>query len=72
MRLSLGLWFMIRRTLIDAYFSLILDKPWFVLGALLLAVMLFGFFSRGCENQNGLEFSAASDAALSPSRRAAA
>lgn len=40
---------MLRQRLIDAYFSLVLDRPWVVLGAVLVAVLLFGFFSRGFE-----------------------
>ena len=38
----------------DAYFSLILDNPWFVLGALFLAVVFFGFFSLGFEQDASL------------------
>ena len=40
---------MLRQTLINVYFSLVLGRPWWVLGAALVAVLLFGFFSRGFE-----------------------
>lgn len=42
-------WGRFRQTLIDAYFSLVLDRAWFALGVVLAAVMFFGFFSRGFE-----------------------
>jgi len=35
MRLTPRAWYRLRQTLIDAYFSLVLDRPWFVLGAVL-------------------------------------